>query len=655
MAQPSSETFHQQEPAQYHSQTFPVQLQPQIQAAFALQSQEPKVSPSNQKLPYPPMLQALIQDLEKYQPVFKQQTQFNLFEKPRTVNALQQHLLHQDPQQSSNLQIIQLQRVPEFGPQPQSLLAPEPHLQKTSERKPRPFSYTYQIDTQPQSENYGAPVGQASAELNALPPLKPNYNKYVKPLEPHTTPTFLPTPSQPLLTSTVSVEPVPDQLISSTTIKPEVKGQEGSKTQSIQDETESQSPTPEPQPEVIHQSQPTVSPTSDQSTAYLPFVTNEPHSIFFQYSTPQPAYQSTTPRPSPPQQQRHDVVIQRQEIQEIFFEPPHQPSNPPQFGNQHKLFLPYREHEVRHLQAQPNHPLFEQLLPYRQSTQQIHSPLQYIVEARQSQQQQQPSLIQGHPQQYLIQHSELEQQPQGSNQAQKQYQESDQTQQQQQAQQQQQQQNSFELSKQQQESDQAQHEQALEQVKQQVLQQAQHQQEAHRQVLEQAQHQQQAQYQQQAQPQQEVLEQQKQELEQAQQLSQESKQAQKEQYQLHSLASRNEIQISTLTPPQNIEKQTETVEVQQQTESQTEVQTASGVQSTTGKPNERHLSGPTSNVEQPYLGPFLYPSLDHQLFGDQQLEAQPEASPLLDVQSNTDVQYFGKFARALFGAQNHQH
>lgn len=627
------------------------------------------------------MLQGIIEDLEHYQPIYEQQNQFNRIEQPKTINALQQ----QHPQHSSNLQIIQLQRVPSFNPQ--SLRT----LQRVTGRMPRPFGYHDQ--SQPQSENKDLSLGQASVQITSLPPLKPNYSKYVKPLE-HPPPTLLPTSLQQLPTSTAKVEPVPDQLISSTTIQPDVKGQEGHNTQLIQEGTKTQSPTPEPKPEITHQSQPTVSPSSVQSTTYLPFVTHEPQSIFFQNSTPQPTYpvRVSTIRPKP---QKHDVVIQRQEIQEIFFEPPAQPPKTPPHG---KLFAPYPEQELNQLRDQPHYQFFEQLLPYRHGMQDIHSPQEYIVEARHSQQN--PSFAQqGRSRQYVIQqnsvplqfqqfqptllqnqHHELEQaaqQQQESNQAQhqrsleqaqqrqekafellqQQHQESGQQQQlaQQQAEQAQQRQEELEQvqhrqqAEQQQETlEQAQHRQQSE-LQQEVLEQA-HQQQAELQqeTLEQAQHQQQKAFEQAQQ--QQALEHQKQEVEQAQQLNQESEQVLKQQYQQNSLESNNQIQISTLTPLENDEKQTETTEIQQQTESQTEVQQDLGSQSTTGKPNEQPEL--TSNLEQPYLGPFLTAPLNPQIYAEQQLFPQPEQSPLLGVPSYTDVQYFGKFAQALFGPQN---
>ncbi|KAJ8719951.1 hypothetical protein PYW07_011994 [Mythimna separata] len=647
-----SEAQRQPQQAQLQSEPIPAQLAAQIQSVISsLQSQEQKAQ-KKQNIQFLPMFHRLMQDLEKYQPVFQQQPQFSQFKSQNQagpLSALQQHLLYQDPRQLSNPQVIQLQRLPAFKPLPQSLLTSESFLQQTrsppfSGQPPRPFSFEYQSTSPPQ--NFDLAGKSAAKQLTPLPPLKPNYSEYVKPLEPHshTTPVFLPTPLQSFPSSTPQGEPISDQLISSTTIQPSVKDKEDSE---IQEETELHTQTSQPlKPEIIHQSEPTVRPPSIQSTTLLPFVTREPHAIYTKYSsTPQPQYQSTIRPQSIKTQPRHDVVIQRQEIQEIFFDPPPQPPRLPHYQAQPANIPPQYERELLQLRSQPHHQLFEQLqpLPYQKELQDIHTQ-QYLHEARQLRaQQKQGSTQQGVPQQYLVQqHSQPLQFHQLLQSQQPKLQQSQQQQQvlyqpQQHASGQPQQQHVSEQAQQQQES-QKQH--RLEQT--QSLQEAQQQhrsEQAQQQQTEEQSHQQQVSEQIQ---QQEIAEQaQQQEIAEQAQQQQIAEQAQHEQYQQQQFDSNNQIQISTLKPAEDTEKQTETVEPDSQ--------------STTGNPNEQaEHSSELPSLEEPYLGPVLNPSGLPQIYAhQQQLVAQPEYSPLLGVPPYSDVQYFGKFAESLFGNRHH--
>ncbi|KAJ8719320.1 hypothetical protein PYW08_011495 [Mythimna loreyi] len=654
--QQQSETLRQPQQAQLQSQQIPVQLQEQIESLIQ-QSQQQK-GQSNQNLQLSPMFHKLIQDLGKYQPVFHQQPQFIPYvpqKQPRPLNALQQHLLYQDPRQP---QQIQSQRLPAFKPLPQSLLTSESFLQQTSRspvitgQPPRPFSFEYQTTSPP--DNYDLPVESASEKLTPLPPLKPNYSKYVKPLEPHsyTTQVFLPTPLLPFASSTPKEEPISDQLISSTTIQPSLRKQEDSEAQLVQEETKLQTRTSQPlKPELIHQSEPTLRPPSIQSTTFLPFVTHEPQSNYLQYSTPQPQYQPTKQPKSIKTPPRHEVVIQRQEIQELFFDPPPQHPRALHYQNQRAQIAPQFEQELHQLRSQPHHQLYEQLQPiqYQHEIQDINSQ-QYLLEARQLHSPQKlDSSQQREPQQYLVQqHSQPLQLLQVVHNPQPKLQQSQQSQQVsyqekqqqvtekvqehvlEQAQQQEarQQQYKSEQVEQQQAEEHAQQQQVAEQAQQQEIAVQVHQQ----QVAEQAQ-------------QQEIAAQvHQQHVAERAQRQEVAEQAEHEQYQQQIFDSNNQIQISTLKPSEDNEKQTETVEIQQQDS-----------QSTTGKPNEQaEHSSELPSLEQPYLGPLQNPSGLPQIYShQQQLVAQPEYSPLLGVPPYSDVQYFGKFAESIFGNRHH--
>lgn len=351
------------------------------------------------------------------------------------MNPLQQRLLFEGLPQT-----IEFQRLPAFKPLPQSQLSSESLYQPTSAAsithesvphfrpllEPKPFGY-HGLPPQ-NSIKVGQPLAPVSSQhhFTPLPPLKPNYSPSVKPLNSHTrtSPAFLPTPLEVLPTATPTIQPVPDQHISSTTIQPDIKDKQDNKIQSINTETEHQTESSQPlQPEITHQSQSTLLPLSIQSTTLQPFATNEAQSEQFEHSTPQPEYRSTIHSQSVQTSPRHEVIIQQQEVQELILEPPPQPSSTPHYQPEQQQTQHHQQQQAHQLQSKQHQQLLEQLqrLQYQQRLQESHQQntrelesLQYqYAQQIQSQQYQnqylEPARHQFQPQQLQQQQQEPEQ------------------------------------------------------------------------------------------------------------------------------------------------------------------------------------------------------------------------------------------------------
>ncbi|XP_026741706.1 mediator of RNA polymerase II transcription subunit 15-like isoform X1 [Trichoplusia ni] len=364
---------------------------------------------AKESLHYPPIFEQYIRQLQKYQPYQQEVTiqaapqsspqlmTYNvpIRQQPRNLNPLRQQLLIESPHQV--LQTLEFQRIPAFKPLPQTQLRPESHYPSTT-ASPTTQKSVPQFESVPQVKQFiyhGQPTQNQAQftqpivpvvphrHLTPLPPLKPNYSQSVKPLVYQTPPAFLPTPVQPLATATPKLS-FNDQIISSTTTRPTVNDEAVYEDEEQKEEiAPQQNGTPKSlEPEITYQSQPTALPLEPvsvtvQPTTYRPSTSNEPRSDNEQHTTPQPQYHSTeNPQPTltPP---RHEVIIQRQELQELILEPTPQPvsahiySHPrqqPNSGNQH-------EHEVYQIQSQPLRNDLEQLQPqlYQQIIQELRS------------------------------------------------------------------------------------------------------------------------------------------------------------------------------------------------------------------------------------------------------------------------------------------
>ncbi|KAH9639148.1 hypothetical protein HF086_018216 [Spodoptera exigua] len=544
----------------------PVQLSqiPAQHQPVAINQQQHKLIPMKQNFQYPQIFHKIIQEPQKYgQPEYPPIPQFIAYKQhipnhADVVNELPQHLIFQNPRQITKNQIIQ---IPAFKPLPNSLLTQESYFSQTSSPSPKdaaPRPYNYEEQSTPQSANHIdqplAPV-LPQRQLTPLPPLKPNYSKFVKPLRPYasTTPIFLPTTLQTLPTTTESAQPFTDQLVSSTTVQPELNNQDETKEETVQLKTISESQTQQDSTaehkEITQSLSPSVLPLV-RSTTYTPSLQN-------QYSTPQP---QPIPTQSPKTPLRHDVVIQKQEIQELLFDPSPQPSSTPQY--------PLQEHEEHQIRSQVPHQIFEQLQPphFQQELHELHSQ-EYRHAPRQSgspQHQYETQRVQ--PQQYVI----LQQ--------------------------------AHPFQRQQIKYDQLHNYQPAEQ----------------------------------SQPQQPHIT--------------EQTQSQPEQYQQHNLEPKNQIQVDSASPLEESKQSSSSTDNQQRLDSQTQEQVKP--QLTTRKPEEQPEKASHSGISlQSYQGPVL--SRIQALYAQpQQFVAQPEYG-MVDVPVYPDVQYFGKFAQALFANLRH--
>ncbi|CAH1637099.1 unnamed protein product [Spodoptera littoralis] len=520
----------------------------------ALQQHQHKLVPIKQsRFQYPQIFHKIIQEQQKYgQPAYPPIHQFITYKQhipnqADVVNELPHHLIFQNPRPVSKGQIIE---IPAFKPLPQSVLTAESYFPQTSSPSPkdsesRPYNYDEHSTPQP-TNHIDQPIAPVLSQRQhtPLPPLKPNYNKYVKPLKPsRTTPIFLPTTLQPIPTTTESAQPFTDQFVSSTTEQPAFNNQDESKENILQLKTNSESQTPQPlETDETPLSLPASVLPLTRPTTYKPPLHNE-------YSTPQPQQRPTQ---SVGTQPRHDVVIQKQEIQELFFDPSPQPSSTSQY--------PLQEHEEHQLHSQVHHQIFEQLQPpqYQQELHETHSQQYRHVPRQSGSPQQQFASQQIQPQQYVIlqQAHPLQRHPV--------------------------------------KPDQLQSQQSAEQLQQQ-------------QTIEQA-------------------------------------QSQPEQYQQHNLEPKNQDQVAT-NPLEESKQSTTSTDNQHQPEQ-------AKPQLTTGKTEEQPGKVSHSGISlQSYHGPVI--SRIQALYAPpQQYLAHPEYG-MVDVPVYPDVQYFGKFAEALFGNLQH--
>ncbi|XP_022826827.1 PAX-interacting protein 1-like [Spodoptera litura] len=526
----------------------------------ALQQHQHKLVPIKQpRFQYPQIFHKIIQEPQKYgQPAYPPIHQFITYKQhipnqADVVNELPHHLIFQNPRPVSKGQIIE---IPAFKPLPQSVLTAESYFPQTSSPSPKDSEsqpYNYDEHSTPQPTNHiDQPIAPVlpQRQHTPLPPLKPNYNKYVKPLKPtRTTPIFLPTTLQPIPTTTESAQPFTDQFVSSTTEQPAFNNQDESKENILQLKTNSESRTPQP---LESDETPLSLPASvlplTRPTTYKPPLHNE-------YSTPQSQQRPTQSVGTPP---RHDVVIQKQEIQELFFDPSPQPSSTPQY--------PLQEHEEHQLHSQVHHQIFEQLQPpqFQQELHETHSQQYRHVPRQSGSPQQQFASQQIQPQQYVI----LQQ--------------------------------AYPLQRHPVKPDQLQSQQSAEQSQQQP-------------TIEQA-------------------------------------QSQPEQYQQHNLEPKNQDQVATTNPLEESKQSTTSTENQHQPDSQ--VQQQAKPQLTTGKTEEQPGKVSHSGISlQSYHGPVIS-SIQAMYAPPQQYLAHPEYG-MVDVPVYPDVQYFGKFAEALFGNLQH--
>ncbi|CAH0625210.1 unnamed protein product [Chrysodeixis includens] len=372
---------------QQTGQSSPIQSQ-QTLSSQSYQPQEQQEA--KESLHYPPIFEQYIRQLQKYQPLQQevsiqavpqsspQLMTYNapMGHQPRNLNPLRQQLLVESPQQF--LQEIEFQRIPAFKPMPPAQVQSEAHYQPTAappttqepvpqfESVPQVKPLTYHgLPAQSQIQFHQAVVPVSPhRQLTPLPPLKPNYSQSVKPLAYQTPPAFLPTPLQPLPTSTPKLLSTPDQIISSTTVRPTVSEEAAVEENDDQKQEVLPQPNEAPkslEPEITYQSEPTVLPLQPvsatvQPTTYRPLTTYEPHSNDEQNSTPQPQYHSTPlsqPTQAPP---RHEVVIQRQELQELILEPSPQPLNSYIYSHQELQPNSGHQHEPELYQSQQSQP-----------------------------------------------------------------------------------------------------------------------------------------------------------------------------------------------------------------------------------------------------------------------------------------------------------
>ncbi|KAF9801474.1 hypothetical protein SFRURICE_013254 [Spodoptera frugiperda] len=537
------------------------QLSAQHRPAATQQHQHKLVPVKQGSFQYPQIFKKIIQEQQKYgQPAYPPIRQFISYKQhivpsqADVVNELPPQLLFQNSRPVTKDQIIE---IPAFKPLPQSVLTADSYFPQTSspspkDSEPRPYNYDEQSTPQP-TNHIDQPIAPVlpQRQHTPLPPLKPNYSKFVKPLKPaRTTSIFLPTTLQPVPTTTESAQSFTDQHVSSTTVQPAFNNQDESKENILQ-KTNSESQTPQP---LGLEDNPDFLPASVlpliRSTTYKPSFLHDEH------STPQPQQRQIQSAGTPP---RHEVVIQKQEIQELFIDPSPQPSSTPQY--------PLQEHEEHQLNSQVHHQIFEQLQPpqFQQELQELHAQ-QYRHAPRQSgSPQHQFASQQIQPQQYVI----LQQ----AHPLQRHLVKPDQLQNQQPA-------------------EQSQQQQTIEQI-----------------------------------------------------------QSQPEQYQQHNLEPKNQGQVTTANPVEEPKQSSTSADNEHQPDSQDQQQ--ANPQLTTGKPEEQQ-PGKVSHSGislQAYRGPMIS-GIQALYSPPHQFVAQPEYG-MVDVPVYPDVQYFGKFAEALF--RNLQH
>nr|XP_049700130.1 putative mediator of RNA polymerase II transcription subunit 26 isoform X3 [Helicoverpa armigera] len=558
---PQYESVPQSPPGNFNNQPFPVALpQSQQSIAYQLQPQQQKIIPLKQISQYPPLLRKIVQELNKYQPHFHPDLiNFKPQGDPRAVDSFRQNVLVEHPRQQPHphSESLGLQRLPAFKPLPQSELSPEAYFQHTSPSpiaaEPKPFNKNEQSNQTPSHAVQPLAPVSPPREHTPLPPLKPNYNKHVKPLKQRrpTTSEFLPTTVQPLPSSSPYEQPEPDQLIASTTIQPYDKYNDNDNVEWKESDRDSDTYNREPDNDNNPQPDPIISST------YQPEVMKEPRPEFSQPSGPEPEEHSlSVPQPIK-SEPTHDVVIQQQEVQEIILEPSPQPED-----RQQNQIRNQPEQEADQLQSQEHHQLLEQMQPlhYQQEIQDLQS--QYHVEARQ---------LHEVPKQYAIQQI-------GSQQYQIQpY--------------------AYPLQF----------------------------------------------YQLQAKP----LQGPQAEPEQPQPRQQQVEQTQSPQYQQHSIEPKSDAQPS---PPTTEDSEAQYDQNEQDSDDRSQDQ--SKRQQAAGKPIEQYLAKSGPNYRHSY-GPVLSSHFPHIFAQPQRLAEADYGSQLLNLPNYPEVQYFGKFARELFGNGQH--